>query len=262
MIKNTLLENLSAPIVVVTHMRSGTHLTIDLLRRQFKSVGSWKWPGEANDSTYLALDVMDDLEANWGEKRAIRILKRCDRPIFKLHWTDPSLNSIYQKQPELAGWIESNGCFIYVTRHPLKVMASVWALNASMSQTHLELNEIPLEWLEQKMEYWKYHQSIWAERSGCHLLRYEDIVSKPEEILHKVSSWIGEPPLIRQPVLPPKLKSFRHSRWNRLTQFQPQSTEILTRIAAESIEERFGNKELEVMERVAGDLLRKQGYQL
>ena len=93
MIKNTLLEKLSAPIVVAAHMRSGTHLTIDLLRRQFKSVGSWKWPGEANDSTYLALDVMGDLEANWGEKRAIRILKRCDRPIFKLHWTDPSPNS-------------------------------------------------------------------------------------------------------------------------------------------------------------------------
>ena len=67
---------------------------------------------------------------------------------------------------------------------------------------------------------------------------------------------------MRQPVLPPKLKSFPHSRWNRLTQFRPQSTEVLTRIAAKSIEERFGDKELEVMEMVAGDLLRKQGYQL
>ena len=139
-------------------------------------------------------------------------------------------------------------------------MASVWAWDASMSQTLLELNEISLEWLEQEMEYWKYHQSIWAERSGCHLLRFEDIISKPEETLHKVSSWIGEPPLMRQPVLPPKLKSFRHSRWNRPTQFRPQSTEVLTRIAAKSIEERFGDKELEVMERFAGDLLRKQGY--
>ncbi len=262
MISSAFLETRSAPIVVATHMRSGTHLTIDLLRRQFKSVGSWKWPGEANDSTYLALDVMGDLEASWGEKRAIRILKRCDRPICKLHWTDPFLKSIYQEQPELASWIDTNGHFIYVTRHPLKVMASVWAWDASMSQTHLELNEISLKWLEQKMRDWKNHQSIWAERRGCHLLRFEDIFSKPEETLHKVSSWIGEPPLMRQPVLPPKLESLWHSRWNRLTQFRPQSTEILTSIAAKSIEKRFGDRELEVMERVAGALIKEQGYQL
>jgi hypothetical protein len=74
MIESDFLDGLGPPLVVATHMRSGTHLTMDFVRRQFLSFRSWKWPVEANDMLYLALDVLSVLEANWGEARARRIL--------------------------------------------------------------------------------------------------------------------------------------------------------------------------------------------
>lgn len=61
MISKAFVDRLSAPLVVATHMRSGTHLTMDLVRRQFPAFRSWKLPGEANDMLYLALDVLSGI---------------------------------------------------------------------------------------------------------------------------------------------------------------------------------------------------------
>src|SRR4051794_27731921 len=41
------------PVVVASHPRSGTHLLIDLLRRQFPACASWKYPLERMDRLYL-----------------------------------------------------------------------------------------------------------------------------------------------------------------------------------------------------------------
>lgn len=53
------LGNLPAkPIVIASHRRSGTHLLIDLFRRQFRECRSWKLPGERNDRLYVNLDMV------------------------------------------------------------------------------------------------------------------------------------------------------------------------------------------------------------
>ncbi len=66
-----LIATLRRPIEVASHMRSGTHLMIDLLRRQFADCGSWKWPGERNDMLYLPLDALTQPTAAWNESRAL-----------------------------------------------------------------------------------------------------------------------------------------------------------------------------------------------
>jgi hypothetical protein len=106
MIESDFLDGLGPPLVVATHMRSGTHLTMDFVRRQFLSFRSWKWPVEANDMLYLALDVLSVLEANWGEARARRILSRPPRALIKTHWTDPGLLRLREKQPYFADFLE------------------------------------------------------------------------------------------------------------------------------------------------------------
>ncbi len=50
------LEEKSRPIIIATHKRSGTHLTIDTFRRQFLECNSWKYPGEPLDRLYLSLE--------------------------------------------------------------------------------------------------------------------------------------------------------------------------------------------------------------
>ena len=48
----------SKPIIVFSHRRSGTHLLIDLLRKQFKECQSWKYPGEPIDCLYLTMESL------------------------------------------------------------------------------------------------------------------------------------------------------------------------------------------------------------
>ena len=50
------LEN-KRGVLVMTHPRSGTHLTIDLLRRSFPDLASSKRIFAALDSLYVAVDV-------------------------------------------------------------------------------------------------------------------------------------------------------------------------------------------------------------
>jgi len=53
---NTLSEKAGSPILVISHPRSGTHLTIDFLRRQFEECQSYKYPFESQSHLYLPIE--------------------------------------------------------------------------------------------------------------------------------------------------------------------------------------------------------------
>ena len=46
------------PVVVASHPRSGTHLTLDLLRKQFPACASYKLPAQPLDRLYFALEAL------------------------------------------------------------------------------------------------------------------------------------------------------------------------------------------------------------
>lgn len=54
----TLFNQIGKPIIVATYPRSGTHLTIDLLRKQFQECESWKFLGESKSNLYLDIDPL------------------------------------------------------------------------------------------------------------------------------------------------------------------------------------------------------------
>ena len=108
-------------------MRSGTHLVMDFLRWNYSSFSAWKYPFEANDRLYLALDVPGGLEACWGEKRAIDILRRAERPLLKLHWTSPDVGEVRERFPEVAEWLRPEVKWIHIVRDPYRVLASMLA---------------------------------------------------------------------------------------------------------------------------------------
>ncbi len=247
------------PIVVATHMRSGTHLTIDMLRRQFTSVGGWKWPGEANDSVYLALDVMSGLQANWGERRGFRILRRSKHPICKVHWTAPDFADLAKLQPELATWILNRGRVIYVIRDPKKVMASMLAWELSANDSHRKPDDIE-SWIVPKLNYWASHVNQWVDRPGTLVLRFEDIVKRPKTVVKDVARHLGLEPSWREPLLPPKLRGHWHSRLNRVISIRPVCTEILTQVPAAAATARIGALADDLWETHCGEVMRRFGY--
>ena len=54
-----IFQDIGKPILIASHPRSGTHLTIDLLRKQFQECQSYKRLGEPFDRLYLALEAFD-----------------------------------------------------------------------------------------------------------------------------------------------------------------------------------------------------------
>ena len=260
MITAQFFDSCGPPLVIATHMRSGTHLAMDLLRRQFKSCQSWKWPGEANDSLYLALDVFSVLDADWGESRAKRILRKVDRPLLKTHWTAPDMSNLRGNQPMMAEWVETKGTFLHIVRNPFKVLASLWAWECSSGMV---TDRMPsAEWIKEKILCWNEHCLVWSQLKDAHLFRFEDLILKSQATLNRLVGILDEEALMTEPLLPSKLNGKWHSRRNRLFRIQPESTEIVSDQKPLKIDTLFTDRAVQTIDEVAGATIKQFGYSL
>lgn len=221
------LSGVGDPVVVTTFMRSGTHLTIDLLRRQFAAFDSWKRPLESLDSLYLPVDVfLPGWEpADWNPDRALAVLRRPRRPILKTHFLDPDLANLRKSQPVLADWLERRARFVHVTRDLRQVIPSVWAFLQDWrpAQAGPFDEAFAKHWIGQALD----HRRGWESHPGVRGLDYAQITSDPMDSVLRLGEWLSEIPLLRQPLLPRALKSRWHSRCLRLFACRSESTAIL-----------------------------------
>ncbi len=260
MIQRSSLQACGRPIVVASHMRSGTHLMIDLLRRQFADCRSWKWPGERNGMLYLPLDVLTQPVEGWSETRVLKVLHRARSPILKTHWTLPDLSNLRVHQPEFADWIESDGTFVHIVRNPFHVLASQWAWDCSVGKIPQGQTRPTLQWIETAIASWVHHYGIWSQRENTTVFRYEDIISDPRGAVARLYALLGENAVMRQPLLPGKLRGPWHSRWSRIAGIRPDSTEIITRGGAPDPAALFDEVGIELVLRIAGGSLEALGY--
>ena len=229
LIQPTDLEGIGDPVIVSTFMRSGTHLTIDLLRRQFPAFQARKRPLEALDSLYFPMDVLlPGWEPHdWSVPRALNVLRRGRRPILKSHFLDPDLRNLRNRQPAVASWLEERGTFLHVTRDPRQVLPSLWAFFPDWKggdPSPFDESFIA-EWLPQL----RAHGADWKSRPGVRSLAYESITSDPRGTVEELSTWLGEPAVWHQPLLPPPLRSRWESRMKRIFACRSSSTAILAR---------------------------------
>jgi hypothetical protein len=77
---------MNKPVVIASHPRSGTHLTIDLIRKQFYEYQSWKYPGESTQNLYLDLGrLLPKHKRRIDSSKAVKLLQRSERPIIKTY---------------------------------------------------------------------------------------------------------------------------------------------------------------------------------
>jgi len=253
MLRAKFLNTLGNPCVVSTFMRSGTHLMIDLIRRQFPAFRSWKFPLEKNDCLYLAVDVMIPGFAGnpWGDLRARKILRRPKRPLLKTHFLRPDLSNLERAQPHLTRWIRENSTFFYVIRNPLHAIPSVAAFRRSAGRR----TGVPRE-----IDRWVSHVEQWSEKEYVHTIRFEDILQAPHETIAQISAILGEESSGRTPLLPAKLGSRIDSRINRILSVNPESTEILSAKPVKPDPEFWNPELLQILEAKAGPLMKKFHY--
>jgi hypothetical protein len=262
------LSKINKPVVIASHPRSGTHLAIDLIRRQFSEYKSWKYPGESTQNLYLDLGrLLPKHNRRIDSSNAIKLLQRPDRPIIKTH----SLPHFSEYSDELKPWIEwlkESGIFIYIIRDGRDVICSshvfaqVFAKSARCSLS---------EFVNQNKDgfsrpgRWANHVSTWLEEPNVYYLKYEQMTTETGKVVEELSKIIGSGPLWKKPLLPAKIKSPWTSRLNRLVAIKPEQTAIFLRYRGQKPpkwKQGFTREDREFFHREAGMVLIKLGYEI
>ncbi len=256
------------PVFVASHPRSGTHVTIDLIRRQFAECRSWKWPGEYLDHVYLDVDHM---RAGHGwliaPSKANRLLRRAPRPVVKTHCR-PGFRELGAAYAGFVASLYASGRTVYVYRDGRDVLCSahVWLQIADPSA------RVTLaEFLRQpdaatglnRVSTWAEHVRAWRARPGVLAVAYEDVLAEPRAAIERIGEHLGLSPRLVEPYLPKRFRGRWHRLWERATRVHPQTTAVLGRFRGREPakwRQAFGADDRAFFQEHAGDLLRELGY--
>lgn len=254
------------PIIVASHPRSGTHLLIDTLRRQFAACRSWKWWGERLDRLYCNIDELPG-DGLLNAATAERILQRTERPIVKTHaW--PGYQEAFldthagNLDDRWARWLEARGTPLYVYRDGRDVLCSYQLFRQGFDPSaHCPIGTF-LRQEEQgtnRVRRWAEHVRAWRDRPGVHAVSFERILASPEGVLRQLGDLLGASPEYRQPLLPEPFGSVWASRWARLFQTRPESSAIINP-GSKDWDDCFTPADRAFFHEEAGDLLIELGY--
>ena len=227
----------NTPIVIASHPRSGTHLTIDLLRWQFKECNSWKLPLERNDRLYCNIDELNGDAQILKNERAIALLNRITYPIIKTHsW--PNLKKGFFKShkglymPEWQSYLSKRAKFIYVWRDIKPVLCSyyLFCIGAGMVNSSVTISEFikqPDNEGRSRVKRWKDHKDEWNAKANILCISYEEIVNDQKVTILKLQEFLNLPAMMKTPYLPRMFSSIWDSRKTRLFGIKPASTAII-----------------------------------
>ena len=274
-IRRRLASLSSRPIVVLTHKRSGTHLTLDLFRRHFRECDAWKWWGENESRLYLSLpSLYDPAEmVATSERRALDVLGRCARPTVKTHRFPEDVPTAEVTGGGRLGrywldWLRDRGRLLYVYRDGRDALCSLQLLEAKQDRGRWR----PLaEFIRQetgdgisRAAAWARHVERGLAQAGAVTLRFEDLKRSPRPTLDELARRLELTADYREPLLPAKLGSGLGSRLLRRLSRRPPSTAILGRprgLRLERWREAFSREDREFFHREAGETLVRLGYE-
>jgi len=255
------------PIVVASHPRSGTHLLLDTLRRQFDACRSWKWPGERLDRLYCNIDELPG-DGLLDESTARRILRRTERPLVKTHsWPGYQQAFLGSHDGGLdAGWVDWLGeraTIFYVYRDGRDVLCSYQLFRQSFDSDACCSIGAFLRGTENgtnRVRRWADHVRSWRNRPGVHFISFETLLDDPKSIIRRIGDIIGESPVWERPLLPEPFSSIWDSRRARMFSVCPESTAIING-ESQDWENAFAVEDRTFFYEQAGDLLIDLGYE-
>lgn len=254
-------------IFVASFPRSGTHLTIDFLRKQFKECQAKTSFWESRHRTYLTLGHLSETNANFvNHDKALKILRKAEVPIIKTH-ESPGFEELGEENEDFINQLKQKAVFFYVVRDARQVLVSLYfglkghslEFDCSFS-CFLRQENKGLSWPKR----WANHVRIWTTQPRATLVRYEDIILNPLNCIQKWADILDLAPQFKEPLLPAKFCP--ENRWQdylfRLTR-KIESTAIDSKFSSQkqswkdlmSWEDRF------FFHQEAGDMLIKLGYE-
>lgn len=256
------------PIVVKSHPRSGTHLCIDTLRRQFRSCRIYNDPFKRLDNLYFSIEELLDPKANnqFVYEKGIKIIQSCEMPIIKYHCY--SEKTILSKHPFWADIINDSKQ-IYVYRNFYHVICSTYVYmqtfeNIGKGVSLSNFIRQPFAQSDNRVQFWVDELKNEISKDSTNLcLKYEDFIAEPQDILLKLSNLLGREPEKISPVLPPKTNSRLRMKFNEYFHPNPPNTAILAEWNGKSKlipRDEFTHEDLSFIENIAGPMLTALGY--
>lgn len=215
------IDRVGVPVLVASHRRSGTHLSLDLIRRNFSACQPRMLNLENPHHSYLNLDRFEaDNKVSCDEREALRLLSKAPRPMLKTH-AEPAFADI---DPRRAGFVHdlvARSKTIYVHRDGKKVMCSMWTWRRVFDPTA----RVPFaEFIRQtdalgrsRVRVWADHVAAWRATPGVLMIGFERIVKDTRGVLDEIGEWIGETPEPQDPLLPRSNTTRMQSYLARLT---------------------------------------------
>lgn len=260
------------PVVVASHRRSGTHLTIDTLRRQFPACTTKKYFGAPMDRLYLNYDALCDVahSNHVTDKGArVRVSKNKSVPIK----THKSYEEFRESRSVCVGFYDdwlADAVIFYIIRDVRRVLCSLHAYE----QVFRHESRVPLrEFLGQRnkagqnrVEAWGAHVRSWikVEDPRVSIVRYEDIVQSPKAVLDDFSNKLDCEPLMVDPLLPPPWRNRLQSLLVGRLHCSPVASTIIGRPASmvKPIlwDNEFEQSESEMLLNSVSDIMDRFGY--
>ncbi len=263
---NYLFNEIGKPIVVASHPRSGTHLTIDLLRKQFSLCSTSKSLGESFDHLYLELESLSVQPLDpTSEIKALKILKKAQRPIIKTH-SDPNFSHLTSKFDHWQAWLKNESTPLYVLRDGRSVMCSLHLFMQGYDpKTRCSLSDFLRQTIngQSRVKRWANHVNTWLAQPGIHFIKFEDIITNTLPSLIEISQILDLEPLKIKPLLPKSIRGLWHGRWVRLTETRPESSAIIGYYKGQKSvkwKTAFSLSDREFFHAEAGELLQRLGY--
>jgi hypothetical protein len=265
-LNRTTFKDIGKPILIASHPRSGTHLTIDLLRKQFAECSSWKRYGESLARLYFALESFAPIKNPMSEDMAINILSRAKRPIIKTH-CDPQFSYLLPQKAPWVDWLKEEADIYYVLRDGRDVMCSLHLFMQSYDPTtRCSFSEFIRQQINgvSRVKNWVNHIQKWSSEPRVKIIKFENIIKNTSSLLDNIERELQITPLNREPLLPKKVENLWYSRWLRLTQQQPESTAIIGYYGGQKVKKWqtvFTAEDRQLFNSEAGEMLINFGYE-
>ena len=208
-------------IIVASHERSGTHLLIDVLRRNFAECRARPRPlRNPHDWLYFSADRLREAHPRAvGTDFADRALARARLPIVKTHM----LPDWPRLRAECAEWFHDlveHSVILYVHRDGRDVAPSFQRLrqriDASTPANFSEFIRSEVDGMNVPQR-WADHVMRWLGDGRAHGVSFKGITRDTNGVLGQLAELMGARPLGNADPLPPRAGTAWQSRFARLT---------------------------------------------
>jgi len=220
-------------IVVASHPRSGTHLVIDVLRRQFPCCESPRAFAPAGQEPYGNLDLLVSQSAATADREIARIAKTA-RPLLKTHRRPDFFArcqytaAVVPERVDFAEQVMARAAKICVYRSVSDVMRSLFLMTYPNADAAFGQFIREVRGPRSRVGWWAMHLAEWMHAERTHLVFYDELLREPETVVTSLGEFIGEEPLMRSPILPPAPSSPHLERLKKLLLLRRDSTALMS----------------------------------